>query len=67
MLLGILRLTPDKIPTSAALWTFFGYPFLAWGEPFGLLFSQIGLIFQWVLLGLLVWQCDRVLKQLRQL
>ena len=66
ILLGVLRLTPDKIPSSAALWTFFGYPFLAWDEPFGLLFSQIGLLFQWVLLGLLVWQCDRVLKQLRQ-
>ena len=65
IVLGVLRLTPDQVTTSATLWTFFGYPFLGLENNTTLIFTAVGLALQWVLLGLLLWQCDRTLKQLR--
>ena len=64
ILLG-LRITPERMPSSAALWTFFGYPFFSIEEPQTFLFTVVGIVFQWMLLGLLLWPCNATLNHLR--
>ena len=65
LVLTIVQLVPNEIAATATLWTVLGYPFFNWGDDKTLLFTQIGLVGQWCILGGLVWQCDRTLKQLR--
>lgn len=63
-LLTLLRLFPQDVPLSNALWVFLGYP--AWQFPFPTLLPTtiVGILAQWLLLAALLWQLHRTLKNL---
>ncbi|MGK7887973.1 MAG: hypothetical protein AB4042_01470, partial [Leptolyngbyaceae cyanobacterium] len=66
LILVIVQLTPDNIVASATLWAILGFPFAIFDSPIAFGFTLVGIVIQGIVLGGLLWQCDRTLKQLGQ-
>ncbi|MGL5061577.1 MAG: hypothetical protein ACRC62_16535 [Microcoleus sp.] len=66
-LLGLLQLTPDRFPPTAALWTLFGYSFWYFDKPVAIPFAVAGIVLQWLILGFLLWKFQQTMEKLKAL
>jgi hypothetical protein len=66
IMLGMLRITPDKMPASMMIWTFLGYPFGDLTQPMLGNSALVGVVAQLCVLVLLIWQFQNHLHRLAQ-
>jgi len=64
IMLGILQITPDQMPASMMVWTFLGYPFGDFAKPILVSSALVGIVAQFCVLVLLVWQLQNHLRHL---
>lgn len=64
-LLGLLQLSPDRIPATAALWTLFGYTFWHFDTPETIPFVGLGIVAQWLFLAFLLWRFQKTMRKLK--
>jgi hypothetical protein len=66
-MLGLLQMTPDRFPPTAALWTLFGYSIRYFDKPVTIPFAVAGIVLQWLILGFLVWKFQQTMAKLKAL
>ncbi len=64
IVLGILKITPFEMPASMMVWTFLGYPFGEFDKPLLVSSALVGIVAQFCVLVLLVWQFQNHLRAL---
>ena len=64
ILLGILQIIPFEMPVSMMVWTFLGYPFGDFSQPLIVSSALVGIVAQFCVLVLLVWQLQNHLRNL---
>jgi hypothetical protein len=64
-MLGLLQLSPARIPATVALWTLFGYPFLHFNKPELIPFVGFGIVIQWLFLAFLLSRFQKTMQNLK--
>lgn len=64
-LLGLLQLSPDRIPATAALWTLFGYTFWQFYNPEAIPFVGLGIVAQWLFLAFRLGKFQKIMRKLK--
>ncbi|BDM82085.1 hypothetical protein [Acaryochloris marina] len=64
IMLGILSIVPEQMPASMMIWTFLGYPFSDFAQPMLISSALVGLVAQFCVIVLLVWQFQNHLRTL---